>query len=429
MNKLCRTFAAVLSSPSTQKWPLSIFILQSQLHSATSLTKRRDTPNSKLEPPDSEPENLEFPVAEFPKKEISDWPRPSEIPFQVKVANSVSLIGSVAMPIQFESSPNGKSWAGTIITQERTTGFPAMWIPVLFEGDLAHVAVCHLKENDLVHIAGQLSADTPPFTVEKGQANVQVMVQSVSFVQDSYKRNAPHKHDIVGLSPGIMKDNISVEQYWNQLLAKPHEWMDKRLSKNNQTHAFEHKGSGKLLWIDESTPKWILSKLDSMTFACESEEKSQKSGVESADRYWIDLVNYPERWRDYRKDKMDGKVKQGHPDFKCKEDGHALWFNSAPISLLPKLKGISETNFGNDSKSNPLTNFKKEESWKNLVENPDKWWDNRLSKRNEKAPDFKNKDTGEGLWVNSSPTWVLPKLPPLKANNDFAVSKGDSLLS
>ncbi|XP_043708291.1 protein OSB2, chloroplastic-like isoform X2 [Telopea speciosissima] len=257
------------------------------------------------------------------------------------------------------------------------------------------------------------------------------MVQSVSFVQDSTykkeKRYAPHKHYVGGSSHGIMKDNISVKQYWNQLLAKPHEWLDKRLNKNIQTGAdFEHKGSGKLLWIDESTPEWILSKLESMTFAHGS-EKSQKSGEKSTDSYWTELVNNPERWRDYREHKMNGKVKPRHPDFKCKEDGHSLWLNTAPISVLPKLEGLefdvecSESSLRKDNKN--------EESWKNLVENPEKWWDNRLDKKNKKAPDFKHKFTGEGLWVDRSPAWVLPKLPPLKAEKNFEVCKRDSLLS
>lgn len=34
--------------------------------------------------------------------------------------------------------------------------------------------------------------------------------------------------------------------------------------------------------------------------------------------------------------------------------------------------------------------------------------------RNARYPDFKHKETGEGLWLESSPSWVLPKLPPLK---------------
>lgn len=41
----------------------------------------------------------------------------------------------------------------------------------MFEGDLAHIASSHLKKDDHVHIAGQLTADSPAI---EGQANVQV---------------------------------------------------------------------------------------------------------------------------------------------------------------------------------------------------------------------------------------------------------------
>lgn len=97
-----------------------------------------------------------------------------------------------------------------------------------------------------------------------------------------------------------------------------------------------------------------------------------------------------------------------------------------------------------------------DEFWRDVVENPDKWWDNRSNKvtlvselfvcllllldvifflmvyimlywilftgfmvpfdyqRNKRAPDFKHKETGEVLWLDGSPSWVLSKLPPLK---------------
>lgn len=46
------------------------------------------------------------------------WEKPSEIPWQAKVVNSVNLIGQVKIPVQFEASPDGKNWAGTIISQD-----------------------------------------------------------------------------------------------------------------------------------------------------------------------------------------------------------------------------------------------------------------------------------------------------------------------
>lgn len=44
-----------------------------------------------------------------------------------------------------------------------------------------------------------------------------------------------------------------------------------------------------------------------------------------------------------------------------------------------------------------------EELWADYQANPSRWWDNRDDKRNPKAPDFKHKDTGEGLWLDSAP--------------------------
>ena len=47
-------------------------------------------------------------------------------------------------------------------------------IPVIFQGDLAKIAACHLKERDLVYVTGQLSGDAPPVKFENVNANVQV---------------------------------------------------------------------------------------------------------------------------------------------------------------------------------------------------------------------------------------------------------------
>lgn len=50
----------------------------------------------------------------------------------------------------------------------------------------------------------------------------------------------------------------------------------------------------------------------------------------------------------------------------------------------------------------------KEHLWLDLAHNPDRWYDNRGNKRNPKGPDFKHKDSGEALWLNSRelPSWV-----------------------
>jgi len=49
--------------------------------------------------------------------------------------------------------------------------------------------------------------------------------------------------------------------------------------------------------------------------------------------------------------------------------------------------------------------------------------------RNEKAPDFKHKETGEGLWLGSSPSWVLDKLPPVKPKKGVETDRKSTLVS
>ena len=50
-------------------------------------------------------------------------------------------------------------------------------IPVIFEGDLAHTANCHLKKNDRVHITGQIFVDASEIAGAKpDQAYVHVRI-------------------------------------------------------------------------------------------------------------------------------------------------------------------------------------------------------------------------------------------------------------
>ncbi len=46
--------------------------------------------------------------------------------------------------------------------------------------------------------------------------------------------------------------------------------------------------------------------------------------------------------------------------------------------------------------------------WQELADNPSQWFDNRQGKRNPKAPDFKRKNTGEGLWMTYNGQSAVP---------------------
>ncbi|KAJ7958115.1 protein OSB1, mitochondrial-like [Quillaja saponaria] len=49
--------------------------------------------------------------------------------------------------------------------------------------------------------------------------------------------------------------------------------------------------------------------------------------------------------------------------------------------------------------------------WQVFFTNPHVWWDCRKRKVNPRQPDFKHKDTGEGLWLNrNDPPWVKRQL-------------------
>ncbi|XP_058113681.1 protein OSB2, chloroplastic-like isoform X2 [Magnolia sinica] len=316
-----------------------------------------------------------------PPQQPFNWSRPAEVPWQPKVANSVHLMGSVGIPVQLDISPDGRYWAVSVLTKEKMKEFPQLWIPIIFEGDLAHVAACHLKENDLIYITGQLSGDPPPFAIEQGRTSIQVMVQSLSFVQKTYpnkRTQAPYEEN------GQASDDLAKLQF----------------------------------------------------------TRDTRKTVQSVGSPWRDLLANPEQWWDHRLDKLNGLVSPKHPDFKHKEKNLPIWIDRAPEQVLSGLEGLKfdvkkgeKVKHGSPIKrtvgepsSKPCLEST-DASWKDLVENPKNWWDNRSCKLNPKAPDFKHKVTGEGLWINRTPAWALSKLPPSKPKSTVNINMKDTLLS
>lgn len=53
-----------------------------------------------------------------------------------------------------------------------------------------------------------------------------------------------------------------------------------------------------------------------------------------------------------------------------------------------------------------------EQLWASWRDNPSEWWDNRERKYGPTSPDFRHKDTREGLWIDSknTPQWVRDQL-------------------
>ncbi|KAL0375109.1 UNVERIFIED_CONTAM: hypothetical protein Sradi_3426600 [Sesamum radiatum] len=78
------------------------------------------------------------------------WPKPREMPYQEKVSNFVNLIGHIRIPVRFVAASDGKHFSTTVISLGNGGERNSLSIPVVFEGDLAHVVACHVKENDCV---------------------------------------------------------------------------------------------------------------------------------------------------------------------------------------------------------------------------------------------------------------------------------------
>jgi hypothetical protein len=57
--------------------------------------------------------------------------------------------------------------------------------------------------------------------------------------------------------------------------------------------------------------------------------------------------------------------------------------------------------------------------WQELESNPEKWYDNRVGKKNPKGPDFKRKATGEGLWLEYQGKSAVPAGVTVPEPNQF----------
>ncbi|KAG7532706.1 Primosome PriB/single-strand DNA-binding [Arabidopsis thaliana x Arabidopsis arenosa] len=439
MNLISRTLTRVVSSSlyhsritklPTQKWVIS---QQIRVFSATVIGTGGRKPWAKA--------SVKPPLNVAAEKESTP---PKMIEYKPEISNWINLIGFVEQPVQFGPCSDGKFWAGTVISQRSGSKSSNFWIPIIFEGDLAQIAVQHVKKEDRIHVSGKLFIDSPPPNVTYSQSNVQVMVQNLNFVQAATsltKTISPPEKEVISTkkrparSKKVKVIDEETSNSWKHLIENPKEWLDHRGNKANGLvkpgHPdFKMKVGGLSLWLS-AAPDWALLKLEELELDVFVPKGNIKLNQLKGEESWKDLVQNPDKWLDNRLDKTNVK----YPDFKHKETGEALWMTNSPIwvlSKLPPLKKNQERPLMSNTvpqleldvvvPNGNLTQLKREESWKNLVENPSKWWDNRLDKRNPKAPDFKHKETGEVLWINNnSPTWALSKLPPLKKNQERPV--------
>merc|ERR1712060_818457 len=88
------------------------------------------------------------------------------------------------------------------------------------------------------------------------------------------------------------------------------------------------------------------------------------------------------------------------------------------ITAMQQSRRALRTGGGRASSSSSVASKDVEGRWAALFCSPNDFWDNRATKRNPKAPDFKHKETGEALWIESrgTPAWVASSLKELDMN-------------
>ncbi|XP_020698793.1 protein OSB3, chloroplastic/mitochondrial isoform X2 [Dendrobium catenatum] len=364
---LSRSLAGFLSSSNPKKW--DIIQSASALQSIAFSTERLVKAYQKSSKPPAKAK-ADIPLEQTTLKNTSELPRPSLIPFQAKVANSVHLVGTIDTGVKLQQHSDGIYACVSIIVNENmempkdTSRF---WIPIIFRGDLAEIAACHLKKNDLIYVSGQLTRDNVTFTHEDTKENIKLIAHSLNFVKDAC---SPRRGGYIQTQDEVSTSD-SVE-------------------------------------ADPARPDAQSSEGDTKT-------------SDNVKRLWDELVIDPEKWLDNREGKQKGLLSTKNPDFKHKETGNGLWLNTAPSWVVPRLEGLV---FGDSGSTTKVTKSKfaksacQDDLWKRLIENPKQWWDNRSSKLKPTYPDFKHKDDGDALWLNSAPSWVLPMLPPQPAGKN-----------
>ncbi|GLI66652.1 hypothetical protein VaNZ11_010574 [Volvox africanus] len=241
---------------------------------------------------------------------------------------------------------------------------------------------------------------------------------------------APIRRTLIArpVAPCSWSKRDEVLSNWEALRANPEEWYDNRSRKNNpRAPDFVRRDNRSVaIWIDgRDTPEWyedVLEQLDSRQMGqgrgerTSNRPRSDRRDSSAEYNNWLSLRESPEEWFDNRSRKTNPRA----PDFRRKDDRSvALWLDSynapewieellqeldarqsqraAGYSQQPQEGGeMAPQQYMEDKRAAEMA------KWESLRSNPELWFDNRRSKTNPKAPDFKRKDDRSvALWLSS----------------------------
>ncbi|KAF8049792.1 hypothetical protein N665_2116s0002 [Sinapis alba] len=279
---------------------------------------------------------------------------------------------------------------------------------------MARRCLAHLKPNDFIYVSGRLvSYDKSSGNENSGLClDYQVKVSEVnhvmappSHVLDSEIPQKPKSETVsleVAREDGIEDSMNGDSDLWEAFFANPDDWWDRRRSKKSpRLPDFKHKDTDEALWLTSDTSVWVTRHLELL---------DQRRGNDTEEpehdeiHLWKAFFANPDEWWDKRRNKKSPKL----PDFKHKDTGEALWLNSeTPVWVTRQLELLDQSKPDGIEESYDDKVY----LWQVFFANPHEWWDKRKSKTNPRQPDFKHKDTGEALWLDSDvPVWVTRQL-------------------
>ncbi|CAN6439505.1 unnamed protein product [Victoria cruziana] len=171
----------------------------------------------------------------FVQEERVVYPRPSEIPWQKDIANSINLIGIVGTPVQIKHLDSGKvfAWARLAV---KTSATETLWIGLTFWNELAYVAFQHVEKGQRIYVSGRLISDVVNGDGDKPQAYYKVVVNQLNFIEKSSplslyesEKNPMNLGERRGTHSGAQTG--TTEELWQAFFANPTEWWDNRSSK------------------------------------------------------------------------------------------------------------------------------------------------------------------------------------------------------
>lgn len=304
------------------------------------------------------------------------------IPYEEGLAHSFSLAGKVSNLV-IETDGNLVS-GGTFILAPSDPEFGANLKVLLSTPEaIAQTSSEEIQEGDTVCVVGKLR-------VKHSQRDGSETVMELHVLADDVQRfHTPEEAVAHGLEQEQERQLIAEEtsaivlSEWDTFFQDTSQWYDNREDKRSPTAPdFKHKYSEAVLW-ESSCPIHLRGNLP----------------PKSSD-LWQQLLERPGEWTDWRLNKPSPK----YPDFTKIGTGEALWDGPrTPTWVREKLHSevlpFSTTGY-------QTSRYQDDDKWRRYFDNPEQWYDNRRSKRNPRAPDFRHKNGSDVLWLSSAPSWA-----------------------